>query len=139
MAKGAKKRQELDRKRSVMVIDSNIIIYASYPHNQYLRDFISKNKCAISTISIIETLGYHKITADDVKSINLIIKSSEIIDITRDIVDRAVMIRIAAKISLPDAVIAATALHHNTELVTNNGDDFKNIAGLKIINPVRSI
>jgi len=122
-----------------MVIDSNIIIYASYPENQYLRDFISQNSCVISTISVIETLGYHKITADDLDNLNIVIKSAEIVDLTRDIVDRAIMVRVIRKISLPDAIIAATALYYNFELVTNNESDFKNIDGLKIINPLRFI
>jgi predicted nucleic acid-binding protein len=49
------------------------------------------------------------------------------------------MVRIAGKISLPDAIIAATALHYNFELITNNESDFKGIAGLRIINPLRTI
>ena len=36
-------------------------------------------------------------------------------------------------ISVPDAWIAATALHHNIPLVTNNRDDFANVEGLNLI------
>jgi predicted nucleic acid-binding protein len=36
---------------------------------------------------------------------------------------------------LPDAIIAATALAENFVLVTRNTDDFKNIAGLELLNP----
>ncbi|MDR1220966.1 MAG: PIN domain-containing protein [Treponema sp.] len=36
---------------------------------------------------------------------------------------------------LPDAIIAATALTENFALVTRNNDDFKNIAGLELLNP----
>jgi predicted nucleic acid-binding protein len=39
------------------------------------------------------------------------------------------------KTSLADAVIAATALAHDLPLVTRNVDDFKHVAGLKLINP----
>lgn len=35
----------------------------------------------------------------------------------------------------PDAIIAATALAHNFTIITNNEKDFKNIEGLKVINP----
>jgi tRNA(fMet)-specific endonuclease VapC len=36
-------------------------------------------------------------------------------------------------ISVQDAWIAATALRHNCALVTHNGDDFSDIAGLEVI------
>ncbi|HAL83190.1 MAG TPA: hypothetical protein DCO83_13965 [Mucilaginibacter sp.] len=39
------------------------------------------------------------------------------------------------KIKLPDALIAATALHYRLILITRNISDFNKIAGLKIINP----
>ena len=39
------------------------------------------------------------------------------------------------KMKLPDAVIAATALHFSLILVTNNTKDFKNIKGVEVINP----
>lgn len=122
-----------------MVIDSNIIIYAAYPQNQYLRNFIAQNDCVISTISIIETLGYHKITQQETANLSLIISQATIIDLTRDIVDLSVKIRVPGKVSLPDAVIAATAIYHNIALATNNTNDFKNITGLKLINPLQVI
>ena len=37
--------------------------------------------------------------------------------------------------SLGDAIIAATALELETELITRNVADFSHIPGLKIINP----
>jgi len=40
---------------------------------------------------------------------------------------------------LPDAIIAATALVSNLALTTRNVSDFKNIPGLKIINPLGTI
>ena len=37
-----------------------------------------------------------------------------------------------------DAIIAATALTHAIPLVTRNTDDFQNIEGLRLINPIDS-
>jgi predicted nucleic acid-binding protein len=37
--------------------------------------------------------------------------------------------------SLADAIIAATALEFDVPLVTRNVVDFKNVAGLTLINP----
>src|SRR5947208_1137538 len=48
-----------------MVIDSNIIIYATKPENEKLRFFISSNFIICSQISVIETLGYHLLNERD--------------------------------------------------------------------------
>ncbi len=48
---------------------------------------------------------------------------------------RAIALRQEKKMSLGDAVIAATALVHGLTLVTRNVDDFRHIADLKILNP----
>jgi predicted nucleic acid-binding protein len=39
------------------------------------------------------------------------------------------------KLKLGDAIIAATALVYNLTLITRNTSDFKNIAGIKVVNP----
>jgi predicted nucleic acid-binding protein len=39
------------------------------------------------------------------------------------------------RLNLPDALIAATALHHNLELYTFNVKDFRYIEGLKLFKP----
>ncbi|MBN1181496.1 MAG: type II toxin-antitoxin system VapC family toxin [Bacteroidales bacterium] len=51
------------------------------------------------------------------------------------IVEKTIEVRRLYKIKLPDAVIAATALHYDFILVTNNTKDFKSIKGLVILNP----
>ena len=56
-------------------------------------------------------------------------------DQIQNVVDKTIEICKQHKIKLPDAIIAATALVNNFTLVTRNIDDFKNIAGLKTINP----
>jgi toxin FitB len=43
--------------------------------------------------------------------------------------------QIGKPISIPDAQIAAIALHHNLALVTRNTKDFEHIANLALINP----
>jgi len=44
-------------------------------------------------------------------------------------------IRKTGRIKVPDAIIAATALEKNSFLVTRNFADFKDIVGLKLIDP----
>lgn len=45
-----------------MLLDSNIIIYATQPEHEPLRQFIQANVCCTSIISYIEVLGYHRLT-----------------------------------------------------------------------------
>ncbi|HBA67376.1 MAG TPA: hypothetical protein DCZ48_14605 [Methylococcaceae bacterium] len=52
------------------------------------------------------------------------------------VIQTAVMLRQQRKMSVGDAVIAATALEYHQTLVTRNVDDFDWIEGLKVINPI---
>jgi predicted nucleic acid-binding protein len=45
--------------------------------------------------------------------------------------------RMYKKLKLGDAIIAATALEHNLALITRNIADFRNIAGLRVLDPHR--
>ena len=58
-----------------------------------------------------------------------------VLPIDQSVVNKTVLIRQQKKIALGDAIIAATALIHNLTPVTRNVNDFKNIDGLKLLNP----
>ncbi|MFH1115877.1 MAG: twitching motility protein PilT [Pseudomonadota bacterium] len=45
-----------------MLIDSNIIIYAAKPEHSALRQFIGNYSPAVSAVSYVEVLGYHRLT-----------------------------------------------------------------------------
>lgn len=63
------------------------------------------------------------------------IEASEVLLLTKNVVLKTIEIRKNHKIKLPDAIIAATALVHRLTLVSRNTNDFKNIPGLKVVNP----
>jgi hypothetical protein len=44
-----------------MLIDSNIIIYATKPEHGSIRQFISEHSPSVSAVSYVEVLGYHKL------------------------------------------------------------------------------
>lgn len=56
--------------------------------------------------------------------------------VTDAIIDKATELRQQKRMSLGDCLIAATALLNNFDLYTNNADDFINIPGLTVINPL---
>ncbi|MGN6248483.1 MAG: type II toxin-antitoxin system VapC family toxin, partial [Ginsengibacter sp.] len=70
---------------------------------------------------------------EDLSLINDFISESVVFGLTEDIIQRTISLRKSKKIKLPDAVIAATALENNLQLLTLNVKDFKNISGLTII------
>jgi len=119
-----------------MLLDSNLIIYATQPAHVALRDFIASNAPAVSAVSYLEVLGYHRLS-DDVRHIfERFFASSEILQIIPPILDGAVALRQQKRMSLGDALIAATALQHGRTLLTHNMDDFRWVPGLQLLDPL---
>jgi predicted nucleic acid-binding protein len=52
------------------LLDSNIIIYATDPENEWLRIWLEAEPFAISQISQIEVLGHHRITPEEITARN---------------------------------------------------------------------
>jgi predicted nucleic acid-binding protein len=63
------------------------------------------------------------------------INDALVIELERPIKLKTAEIRKFSRMKLPDAIIAATALVYGLTLVTRNVADFKNIDGLKLVNP----
>ena len=66
---------------------------------------------------------------------NQFINSVVIWGLDEPVILKGIEVRKEYLIKLPDAIIAATAKVYDLSLVTRNIDDFKNIKGLKLINP----
>jgi predicted nucleic acid-binding protein len=118
-----------------MLLDSNIIIYSLLPEHPKLRQFIETHLPAASGISYLEVLGFHKITPDDKARFVQLFEGLKLLEIDRKILDKAVFLRQQRKMSIGDAVIAATALVHDRTLITRNVDDFRWIPELRLLNP----
>ena len=119
-----------------MLLDSNIIIYAHKIEYQSVRDLIRKNESFVSTISYLETLGYQRISETEKSYLKRFFSIAKVLPISDEIIHRATDLRQIKKMSLGDAIIAATALTHNLTLVTRNSKDFIWIENLKILNPI---
>lgn len=85
----------------------------------------------LSVINKIELLGFSKVEQD----IFDFVSCSNIRPMDDAIVNKTIEVRSLYKIKLPDAIIAATAMGNGLALVTRNTKDFKNIEGLKVIDP----
>jgi predicted nucleic acid-binding protein len=90
---------------------------------------------AVSVITVIEVLGWRG--HDDASRVTAkaLLDSLARVDLDDDVITRTIALRSLLSIKLPDAVIAASALHLGVPLVTRNVRDFARIDGLQVIDP----
>ena len=119
-----------------MILDSNLIIYAAKPEYPGLRRWIEARSPAVSGVSKLEGLGYHKLSEDDRRHFEAFFAASQVLPISDAVIARAIVLRQSCKLSLGDALIAATAFELGRELYTHNIKDFVGIQGLVIIDPI---
>lgn len=125
----------------MILCDTNILIefYKNNPQIvQELRQ-IGPNQLAISPITQAE-LYFGALNKAELKKIrqHLSLLSQFPLDVSISAVFLQLMETYSPshKLSLPDALIAATALVHNLELYTLNGKDFRFIPNLQLYQPV---
>jgi hypothetical protein len=118
----------------MIIFDSNTFIYGA--ENKINLSLITKSSVGYASISAIEVLGYHQITAASEYKLGQILDCYHAFELTSTIVQRAIQLRQLKKMSLGDAIIAATALENDCELWTANTKDFAHIDDLRLHNPV---
>jgi toxin FitB len=75
------------------LVDSNIIIYATAPENEWLRTWLEVEPFAVSQISLIEVLGYHQITPEEITDLEEFLYSSNIVPVTDGATKKAIALR----------------------------------------------
>lgn len=120
------------------LIDSNVIInyLAQNFSNKVLAklDSIFDSSFNYSIISKMEVLGY-KLTGAEILLFEELLNNGNELQLNDEVVFEAIKIRRGVKIKLPDAIIAATSLVNDLELLTDNTTDFSKVAGLKTVQP----
>lgn len=120
--------------------DTNTVIYFLQkqfpPQAEKFIDSILENSVpTISVITEMELLCWNTPNKKDLKVLHNFIEDAIVFELDKDIKIKTAEIRKTHKIKLPDSIIAATALTYDLILLTRNVSDFKNIDGLKTINP----
>ena len=86
-----------------------------------------------SAMTKLEVLGYSGLSIADDKALREILAQFEEVPVLPAIIDEAIRVRRLHKLKSPDAIIAATALLQQAEVVTRNTADFKKVAGLSVL------
>jgi len=118
-----------------MLLDSNIIIYAAQPEYEWLRQYLATIPLAVSAISKVETLGFPGLSEIEKEYLELFFSHIRVLSLDDLVVNQAIDLRQQRKISIGDALVAATALVHNLPLITRNSRDFGWIENLTVQNP----
>lgn len=124
------------------LLDTNAIIDAvggCAPAIEAIEKAVGSEWVGYSSITRLELFGYPGLTPAEEIALKIVTGELDEIAVTSSVVDRAIEIRISARIKIPDAIIAATALETGSVLITRNADDFKSVASLEIFNPWDSL
>lgn len=125
-----------------LLLDSNTIIYLESPryHNQ-IKEFMRDESCYASSISIVEVLGYGGLSPHQTSFFETFFQEVYLHPVDYATIQEATRLRQHRKLSLGDAIVAATASIHQLTLVTANTKDFKKLQdaiypSLDLINPL---
>lgn len=104
------------------LLDTNIVIGLLNRNEAVIHLLTIKQvaitQCAFSAVTRMELLSYHGLSDDDKQTIGKLLHRMHYLPITSAIEDKTITFRYENKGKLPDAIIAATALHHQLELLT---------------------
>lgn len=125
------------------LFDTNIFL--SYLAGQdsvkhlFQRKFLECNEVITSRIVRIELLSFEKLTSSEESIIQEMLDQFFLVPITVEIEDLAISLRRKYKLKIPDAIIAATAYHTSSILMTADVKDFKKLSEIKVRNPAIKI
>lgn len=121
----------------MILVDSNIIIYSRQQGYDKLREQLSLQDVAACSVVQIEVLGWHLLEVSDKSAFQAFFNQATVYQLDDAIVNQTTKVRQSKPgVHLGDAIIAATAIVHSLVLWTANTDDFADIEGLKVINPL---
>ena len=96
-------------------------------------DSVINDLTYVSVITRMELLSSQSLKPKDEEVIKEFIFDSTVFSLEENIITKTILLRRTNKIKLPDAIIAATVIVHNLQLITHNLKDFKNIPELIVV------
>lgn len=125
----------------MILCDTNILVEFYKNNAQILEELhrIGQNQLAISSVTQAELYfgAFNKVELKKIKNhLSLLTQFHLNVSISTIFLQLMETYSLSHKLSLPDALIAATALVHDSELYTLNAKDFQFISKIKIYKPV---
>ena len=118
----------------MVCFDTNIVIYLA--NGALDESIVSDQPIVYPSILKIEALGYWDIRSGEEQKIRELLATFTEMPLSETIVNKAIQLRQYSKISLGDAIVAATALVNNCILWTANTKDYADINGLQTFSPL---
>ena len=100
-----------------VAIDTNILLYI-LGGDKTANELLKGHDVVASTMVRMEALVYHGDDAGHLQQVHRFLERCQLEEIHRSIQDLAVDLRLRHRLKLPDAVIAATAIHLGIPLIT---------------------
>jgi hypothetical protein len=122
-----------------LLLDTNILIYLSKQQLK-IEDFAAEDDVLfISVITLMEAKGYHFSNKKEETIIGSLCENLIKAYLTDDVIETVISLRKKHNIKLPDAIILATAIENNLQLITRNTKDFEVAAHSEmVINPFKN-
>jgi predicted nucleic acid-binding protein len=98
-------------------LDTNAVLYM---FSGRLQVPLEPEEYVVSIITEIELLSFPALTPATEAEIRAFLSDVDLIELTPEIKERAILVRRRHRLKLPDAIIAATAMEMDAELVTND-------------------
>ena len=118
-----------------MLLDSNILIYAANQSAPEIESLATSADSAVASVTQIEVYGFTGLKPEEEAALDILFRRLTVHPLDAAVIERAIALRQENRMGLADAIIAATALVHHLPLATRNEEDFKHIAGLRVVNP----
>jgi predicted nucleic acid-binding protein len=118
-----------------ILLDTNAFIYFFEGGSKITNLVVNTPEIYFSAISEIELLSATHLTQSEIDSIKAFLSLCHRVELTSEIIDQTVTIRRQCHLKIPDAIIAASALHLGAPLVSAD-TDFQKVAGLTLISDI---
>jgi predicted nucleic acid-binding protein len=116
-------------------LDTNAIVALLQGNSPLLQLLQNADWIGISIISQIEFLAFSGLSQGDIQVFQQFVQRVEVVSLTTSdtlLIDQIIQLRQQYRLKLPDAIIAAMALHKNANLVTMDRE-FVKVATLVVI------